>query len=88
MVNYCKNNNLDIYEVFSDGMILNTDVSMKNASCYNDEPHTDIVDGVRMFEKSSVGIFEIPFTMKLNDLYLIQINNLQSEGFKYEDRIY
>lgn len=81
LTNYCKNNNLDIYQFFSNNMFFDTDLSNKMTTCYNDEPHTDIIDGEKMVELSSVALYNIPFHMGLDKLYLSMIlaNKLESE---------
>lgn len=78
----------DIYEFFDDGMLLNSEVSMKNAHCYNDSPHSEIIDGVLCAELSSVGIYPIDFTMKLSEYYMILIRLEKERAEQYEDRIY
>lgn len=85
---YCEKMGLDIYDIFHDGLLLDVDVSLKNAVTYNDRPHYDIIDGVQCFEKSSVGIYPNTFTMKLQDYYMYLINNYESEVENYERRIY
>ena len=79
---------LDIFEYFTNYMLLNSEVSLKNAHTYNDEPHTSIIDGVKCFEMSSVGIYPIDFTMKLSDFYVRLINQIQERDENYENRIY
>ena len=89
LVDYCKNNNLDIFDTFQDKMLLDIDCSFKKANTYNDQPHTEIIDGVQMTEQSSVGIFSISFQMKLNDVYkqlLKQIKEMEHNN--YGNRIY
>lgn len=88
LIEYCEKYNKDIYDVFSHNMIMNVEVAFKNASCYNDIPHSDIIEGVKMIELSSVGIYPIEFTMKLDKFYLMQILNLKERYEKYENRIY
>ena len=85
---YCKKNGLDIYDVFHDGLLLNVDVSLKNAVTYNDRPHMDKINGVECFERSSVAIYPNTFTMKLQDYYLHLINHYKEETKNYENRIY
>lgn len=87
LIEYCEKYNKNIYDVFSHNMIMNVEVAFKNASCYNDEPHTDIIEGVRMNELSSVGIYPIEFTMKLDDFYMKQILQFKERYTNYEDRI-
>ena len=69
-------------------MLMNVEVSMKNASCYNDEPTSDIINGVVMTEQSSLCIYPIEFTMKLSQIFKNLIDNIKKEGEKYERRIY
>ncbi len=85
---YCKRNGLDIYDIFHDGMLLNVDVSMKNAVTYNDRDHTDVINGVKCHERSSVGIYPNTFTLSLQDYYLHLINHYIKEFENYEKRIY
>ena len=85
---YCEKNGLDIYDIFHDNMLLDVDVSLKNAVTYNDRPHEDIIEGVRCYEKSSVGIYPNTFTLKLQDYYLYLINNFLEVSKNYEKRIY
>ena len=85
---YCEKNGLDIYDIFNDNMLLDVDVSLKNAVTYNDRPHEDIIEGVRCYEKSSVGIYPNTFTLKLQDYYLYLINNFLEVSKNYEKRIY
>lgn len=89
LIEHCKNNNLDIFETFKDEMLLDLECSFKNANTYNDEPHKEIIDGVEMVEQSSVGIFSIPFKMKLDKVYkklLEQIKEMEHNN--YGNRIY
>lgn len=88
LLEYCKKNNKNPYDVFTHKMLIDIDVSFKNASCYNDTPHSDIIEGVKMMELSSVGIFPIEFTMKLNEIYLAEILKLKERYSKNENRIY
>lgn len=88
LMDYCEKHNKDPYEVFTNNMLMDMDVSYKQASTYNDVPHTDIINGEKMIELSSVGIFSIDFTMKLNDFYLQEILKLKARYIKNENRIY
>ena len=76
------------FTVFNDRMLLNADVSLKNAHTYNDEPHTSTIDGVQCYELSSVGIYPIDFTMKLSEFYLALIRMQEERTEHLEDRIY
>ena len=88
LLNYCEKYKKDPYEVFTNKMVMNVEVSYKNASCYNDVAHSDIVEGEKMMELSSVGIFPIEFTMTLNEFYLEEIMKLKRRFAKNESRIY
>lgn len=79
---------LDMFELFTDRMLLSADVSMKNAHTYNDTPHRDIINGVECLEMSSVGIYPIDFTLKLSEFYLCLIAQEKERSEHYEDRIY
>ena len=85
---YCTDNGLDIWDTFKDKMLMSLDVSGKNAHAYNDAPHQDFIDGELCAELSSVGIYPIDFTMKLNEFYLCLIAQVLNERSPYEKRIY
>ena len=85
---YCASHEKDIYEVFNNGMLMDIEISMKNAHCYNDKAHSDIIDGELCAELSSVGIYPIEFTMKLDEYYLHLINNIKEGNLSNEERIY
>lgn len=86
MFDYGKRVNM--FDVFETGMLLNCEVSLKNANTYNDTMHTHIIDGVQCMELSSVGIYPIEFTMKLSEMYLALICAERESEKRYEDRIY
>ena len=86
MFDYGKRVNM--FDVFETGMLLNCEVSLKNANTYNDTMHTHIIDGVQCMELSSVGIYPIEFTMKLSEMYLALICAERESEQRYEDRIY
>jgi len=88
LIDYCKNTGKDVYDVFTDNMQLDVGISLKMASTYNDEPHEDVVDGVKMRELSSVGIYDIAFTLRLDQIYKMQIDAFKMKGMRYETRIY
>ena len=87
LTKYCDENNIDIFDYFTDKMIMNQDVSLKNTSKYNDNPHSDIVDGVRMYSESSCGIYKIPFQMNLSIAYLTLLSQIKKEELQ-NGRIY
>ena len=74
--------------MFDDGLLMTIDIAMKNASCYNDEPTEAIIDGERMRELSSICIFPIPFSLKLDKIYKLMLDNIERKEQKYEKRIY
>ena len=69
-------------------MLYNSEVSCKNAHCYNDAPHQHTIDGVKCMELSSVGIYPIDFTMQLSEFYLTLINMELERNKNYESRIH
>lgn len=87
LVNYCKEHKIDIFDYFTNRMLLDQEVSLKNTSKYNDEPHSDIVDGVRMYAESSCGIYKIPFQLNLAEAYLTLLTILKKEELQ-NGRIY
>jgi hypothetical protein len=87
LTEYCEKNHKDIYDVFSDGMLMSAEISAKKTTAYNDDEHTDYVDGVRMTEKSSVGIYDIPFKMTLDKYFAHLIYQQYQEDKRYEKRI-
>lgn len=88
LTNYCAETGADIYDMFDDGLLMSIDIAMKNASCYNDEPTEAIIDGERMQELSSICIFPIPFSLKLDKIYKLMLENIERKEQKYEKRIY
>lgn len=87
LVKYCEERNIDIFEEFTNKMLLDQETSLKNTSKYNDEPHSDIVDGVRMYSESSCGIYKIPFQLNLAEAYLTLLTILKKEEIQ-NGRIY
>lgn len=78
----------EMFDIFTNKMLLSADVSLKNAHSYNDEPHAGTVDGVQCYELSSVGIYPIDFTMKLSEFYLALIAMNEERSEHLENRIY
>ena len=85
---YCKKTGKNPYDVFSDKMLMSMEYSGKTTTKYNDLPHQDVINGMVMYELSSVGIYDIPFTMKLSQVYAALLLKIHQEGAKYETRIY
>ena len=78
----------DEFSIFTNRMLLNADVSLKNAHTYNDQPHVSTIDGVQCYELSSVGIYPIDFTMKLSEFYIALIRMEKERSEHLETRIY
>lgn len=77
---------IDIFDFFCNDMTLEAGYSEKLTTAYNDEPHDNIVAGELMHEESSVCLYEIPFKLRMLDIYIALIESLKEE--KYEKRIY
>lgn len=89
LIEYCKKKNVDIYETFTNFMDMDLEYSMKNAHKYNDEIHSDYVDGVLMQEDSSCGIFKTTFTLTLDNFYYLYLQSIERTGIRNEyDEIY
>lgn len=73
LINYCDIFHLSIWKAFENTMNIPDDISNKLASIYNDEEHTDIVNGEEMTELSSVALVPIEFTMKIDPKYQLYI---------------
>lgn len=79
---------LKVVETFLKGLDydleLTVDEAEKKTHCYNDAAHSDMItdefgNSELMHEESSTGIFEIPFTMKLEDSYACMLLNVLDE---------
>lgn len=69
LLKYCTRTHKSVWEVFEDGMNIPTKETGKLASIYNDEPHSDIVNGELMEEMSSICLTPIEFTMSIDANY-------------------
>lgn len=72
---YCEENNLNIWDEFSDDLYLSPEYSKKKTTVYHDEPfEDDVIDcnGVEhhISEKSCVAIISIPFHMSVESYFL------------------
>ena len=91
---YCKNNNLDLYDNFKDGIELLQEDSEKLTSIYNDDyfeiKHIDYQGNECIVsELSSISLIEIPFHLKMQLEYLNLINDVkQKNNIIIGDRIY
>ena len=75
---YCKNNNLDIWKEFSNGLKLEKEYSRKQTTSYYDKSFEgsfiDYEGNQQYFmERSCVAIFDIPFEMNVEKQFLEQI---------------
>ena len=81
---YCEENNLDIWEQFTDNLILSPEFSKKQTTIYTDTEITDeITDYIGktlpIYEKSCVAIISIPFTMSVEVAFLDRIKSVMKE---------
>lgn len=88
LVDYCKNNDVDIMDVFNNGMKFDDVESGKLTTHYEDESHTDyIVDylgnGEQMTELSSCTLYEIPFELSMTTEFLTLIKQVLNLDKKY-----
>lgn len=77
LVAYCNRTHKSVWEVFVDGMNIPIIETGKLASVYNDNPHSDIINGELMEEKSSICLTPIEFTMSIDANYRLYINEIQ-----------
>ena len=75
----------DPFELFDlDGMLIDTELSLKNGISYNDEPTDAEINGQWMHEESSAGIFAMAFNMNLDKIY----HSLVADGLTERVRKY
>lgn len=72
LIDHCAKLGIDPFEFFEPGMLI---PACKRAHAYNDEPTADFITDLEgnteeMTELSSVGIFDIDFSMDLDDDYM------------------
>lgn len=77
LIKYCVQNHLSLWDVFSNKMYIPPEYANKLAASYNDNEHSDIVNGELMTEKSSVCLVPIDFTLKIDDDYLKYIEEAE-----------
>lgn len=77
LIKYCVQNHLSLWDVFSNRMYIPPEYANKLAASYNDNEHSDIVNGELMTEKSSVCLVPIDFTLKIDDDYLKYIEEAE-----------
>lgn len=85
---YCEENNLNIWDEFSDNLHLSPEYSKKKTTVYWDEPfEDDLIDYLgqkhHISEKSCVSIISIPFHMSV-DAYFIELIANKKEERKME----
>lgn len=81
---YCAAKNLDIWEQFTDDLVLPKEWSEKQTTVYCDEGFTDTLTDYtgkteEVSEKSCVAIINIPFTMNVEEEFLNRIEALRQE---------
>lgn len=77
-----------IVDKFRENLILNMDVSDKRTHCYHDSHHSHIITDENnvselMEEESSISIYDIPFTLKIKQEWLLMAYKIQKEGMRY-----
>lgn len=77
LISFCKNNGLSVFDTFTDGMSIPVKETGKLASIYNDEYHSDIINGELMEEESSICLTPIEFNMKIESDYMKYINEAE-----------
>lgn len=90
-IKYCNDNpSVDPFELFDNDMLFDVEISGKTKAHYEDKPHSDIVDGVKMSELSSCAISDTQFQLKLSETYkqLLEQNIERMEDTHFETRIY
>lgn len=82
---YCKQKELDIYDIFNDCMEIPIEHTFKNTTSYNDTPHTELItdylgNTMEMHSESSMGIYSITFNMTMNELYKKSIDIVNKQN--------
>ena len=82
---YCERNNLDIYEQFSNNLLLSPADSHKKTTRYNDNPmcmtfNDYLGNEVTQEELSNVTIYDIPFTMTMDASYINLLLKLKEKN--------
>lgn len=86
---YCKDNDLNIYEEFKDGLTLDTEDADKLTTAYNDVEFTRTIQCHIVSEKSCVTLYNIPFSMSMSKEYLKYISFVQQRNSRdYVNRRY
>ena len=79
---YCKANNLDIYDSFTNGLCLDLSFSKKLTSIYTDEPFEAELTDYRghtatIHEESCVALVEIPFKLTMDHVYIAFLEEIK-----------
>lgn len=77
LLKYCTRTHQSVWEVFEDGMNIPIEETGKLASVYNDEGHSDIVNGELMEEQSSICLTPIEFTMSIDANYKLYFDEIE-----------
>lgn len=77
LIEYCEKNKITIFDVFNDGMKLDLVDSDKRTTFYNDEETSAIIDEKIMTEKSSVCIYDIPFTLGMAPDFITYLSRIE-----------
>ena len=84
---YCKAENKDIYESFTNGLCLDLSFSKKLTSIYTDEPFEAELTDYRAHkaivkEQSCVALIEIPFKLTMDHIYLAFLDEIKKSTHK------
>lgn len=77
LLKYCRKYHRSVWKTFVDGMNIPVEETGKLASIYNDEYHSDVVNGQIMEEQSSVCLVPIEFTMSIDKEYELYIEEAE-----------
>ena len=82
---YCKAENKDIYESFTNGLCLDLSFSKKLTSIYTDEPFEAELTDYRAHtatikEQSCVALIEIPFKLTMDHIYLAFLDEIKKSN--------
>lgn len=73
LLKYAKSIRRSPLDLFEDNMNIPPEFTKKLCAIYNDEPHSDYVNGELMHEESSVALAPVDFTLNIDDEYIEQI---------------
>lgn len=77
LLEYSKLMQLSVWDLFTNKMCIPAGKSGKLAAIYNDEEHTDVINGQNMSEASSVCLKPIDFTLSIDKDYMQYINEAE-----------